>query len=528
MYLPLSLRALCHLPLLALIASTSLPPVAVAETALDMPSIEQAWQRGDYVSAREGLAHLAETEGTALAQYRYGRILYEGRGGPRDIPAAMDWLARAVAQDHLEAATLLARIHLSGDSLEVPRDAATAAKLLASAATRGDREAQYYLGLLTSTGDGVPKDEAAAVNWLLAAAEQDHVEAQYLLSRAYSRGAGVAENPEKTLQWLTRAAENGHPDAQLSLANAYDSGQGTEANPAEALRWYRRSAEAGNVLAQRMLGTKYMRGDGVEMNITEALRWLQPAAQAGDPGAMSNLGYVYATGPGGFPKDDNLALQWYAQAAERGLGRAMLVLARFHETGRGLPAADPARAVELYLKAQAAGEVKAAEQLVRLTLEGTAAHLAPHDAVRWMAPAAAEGNDAALSWLQTQSDANVRPAQHALALVWLARGEHTEDAVKLLTQAAERGDVRAQAKLGQLYTTGTGVALDYVQAHMWLNVAAASGAHDAAKERNVVAQLMTAEQVAEAQTAARLFFEAAQQQAPITEQTVTTSTGDDQ
>ena len=47
------------------------------------------------------------------------------------------------------------------------------------------------------------------------------------------------------------------------------------------------------------------------------------------------------------------------------------------------------------------------------------------------------------------------------------------------------------------------MTLDYVQAHKWVNLAAAAGDAEAAKSRDVFAKLMTAEQVAEAQRLAR-------------------------
>lgn len=486
----------------------------------DMASIEQAWKRGDYVSARIGLEQLANELGTPLAQYRYGRILYEGRGGPRDMPAAIDWLTRAVEQDHLQATTLLARIYLTGENLGLERDPARAAQLLAGAAARGDKEAQYYLGLLVSAGDGVPKDETAAVNWLLAAAEQEHVEAQYALSRAYSKGAGVPENPQKTLKWLTRAAENGHTDAQFYLANAYNTGRGAPKLPGEALNWYRQAAEGGHILAARILGTKYMQGDGVAQNAPEALRWLEPAAEAGEPGAMSNLGYLYATGAEGVPADDAKALYWYDQAVSTGVTRAMLALGRFYETGRGTPE-DPAKAVALYRQAFAAGVPLAAAQLARMQLAGQLEELvAPQEAVTWMAVAAEDGTEGARDWLAARADEGNRPAQTALALLLLNNGQNPEDAAALLEQAARAGDIRAQVQLGQLYTTGTGVPLDYVTAHKWLNVAAASGSSKASEQRDTIAKLMTAEQIAEAQTAARTFFEEAVAQPPATQQTV--------
>jgi len=521
---PISRIALASLLLLPLTLPTALPVVAqeqASETAPEttplpeMAAVEQAWKRGDFVLVRSALQRLAKEQGTPLAQYRYGRVLLEGRGGPRDLNGAMVWLQKAVEQDHLPATTLLARLHLSAP--EEQRDAATAATLLAGAAARGDSEAQYYLGLLVSAGDGLPKNEAAAVNWFLAAAEQQHIEAQYALSRAYAKGTGTAENPTKALRWLQEAASNGHTEAQFYLALTHDRGQGVPQNQSEALRWYRAAAEAGHKLSQRILGTRYMQGDGVEKNLDEALRWLTAAAEAGEPGAMSNLGYLYATGTG-VAQDDGIASIWYARAAERGIGGAMLALARFHETGHGVDQ-DIAKALALYQQAAAQNTPGATAQLAALSLSGTLEGLiAPQQMIPWMVAEAQDSNAQAEAWLVAAAKDNMRAAQTALALLQLERGDEPAAPVALLEQAATAGDPQAQAQLGTLYTTGTGVALDYVVAHKWLNVAAASGVSAAAKQRDLIAKLMTPEQVAEAQTAARIFFDEAASRVPPPQQ----------
>ncbi len=58
-----------------------------------------------------------------------------------------------------------------------------------------------------------------------------------------------------------------------------------------------------------------------------------------------------------------------------------------------------------------------------------------------------------------------------------------------------------------MYNYGQGVPQDYIQAHMWYNLAAASGGDDdremAAKNRDLIAEKMTSEQIAEAQRLAR-------------------------
>jgi len=68
---------------------------------------------------------------------------------------------------------------------------------------------------------------------------------------------------------------------------------------------------------------------------------------------------------------------------------------------------------------------------------------------------------------------------------------------------AEQGDAIAQYNLGLMYANGRGVPRDYVQARMWLNLAAAQGNELARKARDIVAKKMTPAQLAEAQRLAR-------------------------
>lgn len=515
---------LLRLAVLAVFSAFVLPATAqetdsAAQSTADVPdmaAITQAYQRNDFVFAREGLAQLAETPGHPLAQYRYGRILLEGKGGPRNPDAAVIWLQRAVDQEYLAASTLLARIYLTGADVE--RDPVRAASLLSQAAARGDKEAQYYLGLLYRTGDGVAQSDDAAFNWFLAAAEQQHTDAAYELSRAYSRGLGTELNTEKALRWLGKSADEGHIEAQFFIANAYETGQGAPQNSAEALRWYHRAAEGGYLIAQRILGTKYLQGDGVEQNTDEALRWLTTAANANEPGALYNLGTIYASGMG-VEKDDVQALQWFERAASTGLPRAIIALAAFYEQGRGLSAPDLRQAISLYLEAAEGGIPEADLQLGRLASTGALDGLvAPQKAVPWVVSAARQEDDVALSWLQAQAEAGNRPAQSQLALLYLENEGQVEAAVALLAKAAENGDLDARFQLGKMYTTGTGVELDYVQAHMWLNIAAAQGHSEAAETRGVISTLMTSDQIAQAQKAARTYLDEEATRAPISSQ----------
>ena len=79
----------------------------------------------------------------------------------------------------------------------------------------------------------------------------------------------------------------------------------------------------------------------------------------------------------------------------------------------------------------------------------------------------------------------------------------TAEAVRLYRKAAEQGLVEAQYNLGVMYAEGQGVRQDFVQAHMWFDLAAASGDLSARKNSEIIAAKMTPSQIAEAQRLAR-------------------------
>ncbi len=474
-----------------------------------MDEIEKAWVAGDFVTVRAGLKRLAEEAGTPFAQYRYGRVLLEGRGGPQDMMAAHDWFEQAVAQDQMDAAVILARMYLSTTQAGPARNPERAAVLFRMAAARGKSEAQYYLGLLYGKGTGVPQDPVEALAWFQAAAEQGHVAAQFELSRAYAQGSGTTETPAKALYWMREAAQNGHSEAQYFLAYALDSGQGVARNQPEALGWLRRSAEANFLNAQVALGRKYLRGDGVDPNAQEALRWLGQSVNAGSLEAMLVLGLALKEG-NHLPADPAKAGILLERVASAGVNQGSFALGQMFEQGLGQPA-DLAQAVKLYRQAETQGSREASLHLGQLAIAGVLDDLmAPQRMVPWVslvidtAAEDAEAAQPARTWLEVQAEAGGRSAQSVLGQWLLSRDPAA--AALWLQQAAEAGDGEAQHQLGRLYIQGEGVEQDYVAAHKWLNVAAAGGSSAALETRALVADLMTPEQVAEAQTAARVFF----------------------
>ena len=112
----------------------------------------------------------------------------------------------------------------------------------------------------------------------------------------------------------------------------------------------------------------------------------------------------------------------------------------------------------------------------------------------------------AVKWYTKAAEQGSANAQFNLGVMY-ARGEGVlqddKEAVKWYTKAAEQGYADAQNNLGAMYAIGEGVLQDNVYAHMWGNIASSNGNKNGGKLRDIVAENMTAEQIAEAQRLAR-------------------------
>ena len=81
------------------------------------------------------------------------------------------------------------------------------------AAERGDVEAQYDLGFMYASGEGVSEDSRQAVKWFHKAAKQGHTGASAALFLMYNKGKGVSEDYVEAFAWVNLAAELGKDKA---------------------------------------------------------------------------------------------------------------------------------------------------------------------------------------------------------------------------------------------------------------------------------------------------------------------------
>ncbi len=125
-----------------------------------------------------------------------------------------------------------------------------------------------------------------------------------------------------------------------------------------------------------------------------------------------------------------------------------------------------------------------------------------------VAVAAYEGGDfeRAFEELKPLAAQGHAASQWALGTMYLlGRGvpKNYAEALKWLQKAAGSEQAAAMNNLGFMYHKSEGIPPDFVRAHMWYNLAAARGHGLAKKNLDIVADKMTAAQIAEAQNLAR-------------------------
>ena len=122
-------------------------------------------------------------------------------------------------------------------------------------------------------------DYESALRDLRPFADQDDAVAQYILGFMYDTGQGVPQDFVEALKWYQQAAEQGLPEAQARAGIKLLLGQsGRHYDVAEAIRWLRLAAEGGDVEGQMWLGLMYKDGIGVLQDYVEAHKWANLAA----------------------------------------------------------------------------------------------------------------------------------------------------------------------------------------------------------------------------------------------------------
>jgi TPR repeat protein len=217
-----------------------------------------------------------------------------------------------------------------------------AVKIFKEFAKKRSALAQFYLGVIYHTGDGVKRNEKVAAKWYDKASVTGHdnfidysnflyfmeycgvqslrdaaemyleitgkIFSQFyfntpplfgldnpnerrkedvfsgfkeMIAKSSEQNNSLSDLDEinKKFPGFTIAAMRGDRDAQFLIGRAYHIGRVVAKNDDVAFKWLKISAENGCVEAQKYLGNMYQSGDGVPKDLNEAAKWLRMAGE---------------------------------------------------------------------------------------------------------------------------------------------------------------------------------------------------------------------------------------------------------
>ena len=248
-------------------------------------------------------------------------------------------IATAAEKGDADAQYRLGQIYLRGTG--VLKDLPKAYGLIRQAAEQGHTEALGGVGYFYAQGIQVPKDLTEAAAWFRKGAEKGGAKAQLNLGQALAYGRGVPVDEKAGLEWIERAAAQGLPHALCVQGEFYFHGKfGRPQDYGQALPYFQKAADADHAGAQNMLGTMYENGLGVPLDLAQAEAWFRKAAEQGDAKAQSNLGQLL--GPEGPDATKHVeALKWLLLAYRTNEPMARNLL---NQILRHVPAAEKAEA----------------------------------------------------------------------------------------------------------------------------------------------------------------------------------------
>lgn len=152
--------------------------------------------------------------------------------------------------------------------------------------------------------------------------------AQFLLGHMLLSGQGMARDEAAAFRWFSLAAQSGRADAINMVGRCHACGWGVPVDRGEAARWYRRAVDKQNAWAMFNLGELMLAGDGVARDGGGALSLFVRSARLGNAKAMNMIGQIREDGADSRRRFAS-AVRWYRRAAERGCFRGQHNLARF-------------------------------------------------------------------------------------------------------------------------------------------------------------------------------------------------------
>ena len=192
---------------------------------------------------------------------------------------------------------------------EIARVLGEAVEFFKQAASQGDANGLYNLGMCHARGLGTPRDDEKAFGCFRSAAEKGHPDAINNIGWFFREGRIVGKDLELSTKWFKKSADFRNPYGEYNYGLALHRGEGIKKDDTEAAEYFKRAADGGCVEALNSYGLALLKGEGVNKDELGALKTFERAAETGFPPAMENIATCYEKGKGVKP-DDKKALLW--------------------------------------------------------------------------------------------------------------------------------------------------------------------------------------------------------------------------
>lgn len=190
-------------------------------------------------------------------------------------------------------------------------------------ADKGEKEAQYQLGIRYRDAWDVNRDDTESARWFRKAADQGHAKAQFEIAERLRYGRGVKESPSQARSFYQLAADQGIPAAYYELGSM----QQYRADP---MPLFLKSSQMGCSRASTAISDRYENGGwGIQKDETLSTKWRATAtlqqevelklvleeflglAEAGNPTAQLVLSNLYDSGDNpNIPQNGEEASKW--------------------------------------------------------------------------------------------------------------------------------------------------------------------------------------------------------------------------
>ena len=334
------------------------------------------------------------------------------------------------------------------------KDTISAIPYLNKAIEYGNAAAMTELGICYFKGRGVKTDTIIALHYFESAVRKNDAKAQEWLGYLYDFGYGVKKDTIRAFNLYKESAEQGYKEGMFRLGLCYEIGNGIEKDTLEAFKWYERSANSGSDNGMRWLGECYFYGNGIKADTLEAVKWYRKAAALDNATAQWDLGWCYRLG-NGVKKDSVEAFNWFLKSANSGDSDAMDVVGDCYLFGNGVKQ-NKEEAFRWFLKG--------ANKDNKFAMYSTGLCYIAGDGV-------SKDSVLAIKWLEKSAKKGYMRAQKKLGYVYTDKG-NSKKSFEYFEMAANQNDAESLYELGVCYAFGIGVKADTIKANqIWLKAA---------------------------------------------------------